>query len=431
VRGGQLRLCGFFGLVVSCLLLSLGTQAAAQDPEAGLAEAQVKATAAAAEVRDLEAVVEPARSRFDAATEASAPLRSRLRAASARVTAIEHSLHRRHQHAAASVQRIEEEHAEASENHDQTVRVGIGLGISALGLVAIALCWGWFRASAAVAYLVRIELGQAIGLCVGGGLLAVIVGAAMSSTGGIVGVLGFAVLALGFALPVAFVLARHSAEVQRGRASAHLRRERLPERATRSLAGLFAALFLLFLGSAVFAGEANSGSASAALRAEANDPAPSSPTLAAAEARASDLETELAPSLVEIHRRRADLIAAQHQLGRAQTRLADAEGDEGRFSRRLAAIEQRELLEQERAEREAQKQAEVEEREYEEAAQEEEELGAEECDPNYSGCLDPNAVDYDCEGGSGDGPLYTGTVEVLGVDHYGLDEDGDGIGCDP
>lgn len=52
------------------------------------------------------------------------------------------------------------------------------------------------------------------------------------------------------------------------------------------------------------------------------------------------------------------------------------------------------------------------------------------CDPNYSGCLDPNAYDYDCVGGSGDGPLYTGTVVVTGSDHYGLDADGDGIGCE-
>lgn len=52
------------------------------------------------------------------------------------------------------------------------------------------------------------------------------------------------------------------------------------------------------------------------------------------------------------------------------------------------------------------------------------------CDPNYSGCLDPNAYDYDCIGGSGDGPRYTGTVRVLGSDHYGLDADGDGIGCE-
>lgn len=54
-----------------------------------------------------------------------------------------------------------------------------------------------------------------------------------------------------------------------------------------------------------------------------------------------------------------------------------------------------------------------------------------ECDPNYAGaCLDPHASDYDCEGGSGNGPDYTGEVTVVGVDHYGLDADGDGIGCE-
>jgi hypothetical protein len=54
------------------------------------------------------------------------------------------------------------------------------------------------------------------------------------------------------------------------------------------------------------------------------------------------------------------------------------------------------------------------------------------CDPNYSGaCLDPNASDYDCAGGSGNGPLYvSGTVTVVGDDHYGLDADGDGLGCE-
>jgi hypothetical protein len=52
------------------------------------------------------------------------------------------------------------------------------------------------------------------------------------------------------------------------------------------------------------------------------------------------------------------------------------------------------------------------------------------CDPNYSGCLDPNASDYDCIGGSGDGPRYTGAVRVLGDDHYDLDRDGDGVGCE-
>jgi endonuclease YncB( thermonuclease family) len=53
------------------------------------------------------------------------------------------------------------------------------------------------------------------------------------------------------------------------------------------------------------------------------------------------------------------------------------------------------------------------------------------CHPSYRGaCLDPNAYDYDCEGGSGNGPLYTGRVEVVGSDDFGLDRDGDGVGCE-
>jgi hypothetical protein len=56
--------------------------------------------------------------------------------------------------------------------------------------------------------------------------------------------------------------------------------------------------------------------------------------------------------------------------------------------------------------------------------------GRSNCDPNYSGCLDADAYDYDCIEGSGDGPEYTGEVRVYGDDHFGLDRDGDGVGCD-
>jgi hypothetical protein len=53
------------------------------------------------------------------------------------------------------------------------------------------------------------------------------------------------------------------------------------------------------------------------------------------------------------------------------------------------------------------------------------------CDPNYAGaCLDPSSADYDCAGGSGDGPDYTGAVRVVGDDHFGLDRDGDGMACE-
>lgn len=53
------------------------------------------------------------------------------------------------------------------------------------------------------------------------------------------------------------------------------------------------------------------------------------------------------------------------------------------------------------------------------------------CHPSYAGaCLDPNASDYDCAGGSGNGPLYTGPVQVVGPDVFDLDRDGDGYGCE-
>ena len=60
----------------------------------------------------------------------------------------------------------------------------------------------------------------------------------------------------------------------------------------------------------------------------------------------------------------------------------------------------------------------------------EEESGSSGCDPNYSGCV-PIASDVDCSGGSGNGPAYVqGPVTVIGDDIYGLDRDGDGIGCE-
>ena len=54
---------------------------------------------------------------------------------------------------------------------------------------------------------------------------------------------------------------------------------------------------------------------------------------------------------------------------------------------------------------------------------------AKKCTPGYKPCLPP-ASDYDCIGGSGDGPRYTGRVVITGRDIYRLDTDGDGIGCD-
>lgn len=52
------------------------------------------------------------------------------------------------------------------------------------------------------------------------------------------------------------------------------------------------------------------------------------------------------------------------------------------------------------------------------------------CHPSYSGCLKRTASDYDCAGGSGNGPYYTSKVRVMGPDVFGLDRDGNGWGCE-
>jgi len=54
------------------------------------------------------------------------------------------------------------------------------------------------------------------------------------------------------------------------------------------------------------------------------------------------------------------------------------------------------------------------------------------CHDSYLGeCLIPGIGDYDCAGGSGNGPNYVySTVQVVGYDEFGLDGDGDGLGCE-
>ena len=57
----------------------------------------------------------------------------------------------------------------------------------------------------------------------------------------------------------------------------------------------------------------------------------------------------------------------------------------------------------------------------------------ENCHDSYRGeCLKVGIGDYDCAGGSGNGPNYVqGTVRVVGPDEFDLDRDGDGLGCEP
>ena len=57
--------------------------------------------------------------------------------------------------------------------------------------------------------------------------------------------------------------------------------------------------------------------------------------------------------------------------------------------------------------------------------------GSDNCHPSYEGaCLLQGIGDYDCAGGSGNGPNYTGRVRVVGPDVFDLDRNNDGIGCE-
>lgn len=57
---------------------------------------------------------------------------------------------------------------------------------------------------------------------------------------------------------------------------------------------------------------------------------------------------------------------------------------------------------------------------------------AQACHASYTGaCLQVGIGDYDCAGETGDGPNYVDyRVQVVGIDEFGLDGDGDGVGCE-
>lgn len=115
-------------------------------------------------------------------------------------------------------------------------------------------------------------------------------------------------------------------------------------------------------------------------------------------------QTERQKAKLQQARREARRIARQEILQEARQAAREARR---KAARRLARATEREEAEQE--------------------AQAVAAAPAQNCD--YEPCLAP-ASDYDCAGGSGDGPAYTGPVRVIGSDPYGLDSDGDGWGCE-
>lgn len=409
-----------------CVLTVSVPPAAAQDLTAGLADAEQKVAQYENEIPELRGQVSAAEARYRAAAQRATPPLHALHRSQAEAQQLRRELAAQEQDAKAHIAQLNEQHQQEVDDHDEEVRSGVGFGLAALVAGLIALTWGWFRATAPVAALTELDRGRALGLCVGGGLLMLIVGAVLGSSDGAVGALGSFLFCLGLILPTALLLARHSIEVQRGQSKPLLRRERLPNWVSLAIAGLMLVLFLAGTGSAIFAGDASSQSISPSLEeeAEAAKGGSGAEELAKAQEEVAKAKEEVAAPLAARNGARQILAKARREFGHAQEGLASAESSQKAFVRRLVALEVKEQREVEReearAQREQEKQEEI----------EVEELAAE-CNPNYSGCLDPNSPDYDCLGGSGDGPDYTGTVEVIGYDEYGLDDDGDGIGCDP
>jgi len=421
LRDGRARFAAI-ALVALFMLGVLACPVYGQDLSGQLSDAEAVVASAEAEVVEAEADVDPARAGYAAALRRAAPAKRAARSAARKAKVLRAAKVGRQQNAAAQVSRLEADHQNEVDEHDEQVSTGIGLAIAALVIGAIALGWEWFRASPPVAWLSKQSRAQAIGLSVFGGFALIVVGAALT---GAVEAIGLALAVLGFALTVALLLAYYSAEVQGGKAKPLLKRERLPTWVTRAVAVVMLLLVLGGIGSAISAEGAGPAVVSAQLQQVAGgEVTAENRQLAAAEAKAAVLRTRASRlSAAESSARRA-FARARHGLTRAEGRLIGTEGDVHRYTRQLAAITARET-------REAEEQEKIEAEEFEEAEEEELEGGSGGCDPNYVGaCLDPTSYDYDCAGGSGDGPDYTGPVQVVGSDPYGLDADGDGYACE-
>ena len=313
---------------------------------------------------------------------------------------------------------IEGDNRREVEDHDDAVQTGVGLTLAAAVAAALILGWGWYRASAAVAWLVAQRRSQAIALCAGAGFVTLLVGAALSGVDGVVGVLGILLSVLGPMFAVALLLARHSAQVQAGRERALLGRERLPAPFIRTLAAVSGVLCLIFFAGVLLSDSPQPTGVGAALEQTASGAvAPlAKRELGKAEAEAETLTQRAAGLTAQQRTARVALRHARNGLSSAQNQLISAEGDAHRIARRIEVSERREVRRVEREEERALIAAE------EEAEFEEEELGGG-CDPNYTGCVPDTGYDVDCD-------EVSGPVEVIGTDVDGLDADGDGIGCE-
>lgn len=405
-------------LVAALSLLVLGGSSQAADPSADLAEAETQVSSAEADVASGEARVAAARDRYSAASRRAEAPAEAAQAARSELRELRASLRLRQRQAERRIANLETAHNQAVDEHDEEVAADVGFGMVALVAAAIALAWVRFRDSAAVAALAELDLGRVLALCLGGGLLVVTIGAVLADSTGFARALGTFLFGLGIVLPAALLIARHAAEVEKGRGKPLLKRKRLPGWVARGLGVLLLLLAVSGLGSALFADKPAAEPIPARLQEDAHalTNGPGARELSEAQVRATAAEAAAATPLAGQADARSAMRKTIRELRRAEARLVDAEADERRSARRLAVLVERE-------EREAAREAVRAEREAEEVAEEAEEAVPSGCDPNYSGCVPPYPPDADCD-------EVGETVTVLGEDPHGLDADGDLVACE-
>ena len=392
---------------------------ASADPASDLSEAESRVATSEAEVAAAREGLDAARDDYAAVARRADPRDAAARAARTRVRELKAELLDRQREARAEIARLEADREQEEEDQDEEAAIGLGFGLAALIAAAIALAWAWFRNSAPVAALAELRLTQAVGLCLGGGVLLLVIGSAMLGEG-LPGVIGGTLVGLGIALSIAFLLARHSLEVARGKAKPIAGRERLPSWVPRVAAVLLLLLAVAGILGALGDDDPMTPPVTAQLREQAANPedGPEGERLAQVEAEAAEAAQVAAGPVAQREGARRLVRSTSRQLGQAKGQLVKARAEVRRFTRQLAVLVARE-------EREAEKQGEREAEEAEEV--EEEELEFEEessgCDPNYSGCVPVYPPDVDCaEVGE--------SVSSYGTDPHGLDADGDGIGCE-
>jgi hypothetical protein len=395
---------------------------ASADPASDLSEAESRVATSEAEVAAAREELDAARDDYAAVARRADPRDAAARAARTRVRELKAELLDRQREARAEIARLEADREQEEEDQDEEAAVGLGFGLAALIAGAIALAWAWFRNSAPVAALAELRLPQAIGLCLGGGLLLLVIGSVMVGDG-LPGVIGGTLVGLGIALPIVFLLARHSLEVARGKAKPIAGRERLPSWVPRVVAALLLLLAVAGILGALGDDDPTTPSVTAQLREQAAIPedGPGGERLAQAETEAAEAVQVAAGPVAKREGARRVVRSTSRQLGRARSQLVKARAEVRRFTRQLAVLVAREEREAEKqAEREAEEAEEVEEAAEEELEFEEE---SSRCDPNYSGCVPVYPPDVDCaEVGE--------SVSSYGTDPHGLDADGDGIGCE-